>query len=821
MKNTEERKIYDLLQSRNEGNIILALELAKGLDIDLTGYWQDLRDYLGERDNEEELLERLFDKRYFYGYQTQKGKIKDTLHFLKWAVNVTLINLSRMQLEELPEAVIKNHKLESLNISENNLSKLPTALAYSNIKTLNVSFNPKLDFEQLWQIIPHMSHLTQLKWLSNCSVNFNAGGQTPSTYTLSIHFHPSQIHYPDKLVKAFPYLTTIKHVIINLNPPGEYDYKQLPPAPKDVQWACFPDNFFESFMDLEELSFQGIDWDWKHTFELLSTLPKLRKITVNCINAIYITIDLTQISFKIYHPASHKQKRASQQYYPYLYGMLDGLTLFKGKINKIDIPNTLYFPKFPESLSNSIAVKTLEFRKLRLEQLPKGLLNCPQLKTIDLSYNPSIDWANETIEISNLTQLEVLNLSHNQIKTFETSSISCNTIHTLDLSHNQLQFLPDWIRGLNNLKVLKIHKNHLKQLPDWLTELPLEELYISNNKLDSLYTYSFDFPNLKVLHIDNNQLHKIPKNILQLPKLEVLGFSNNPLEKLSPQIANIPHLEQLILNNCGLENIPMELAKMTQLKKVFLANNKLKTFPKAIRHLSNLRSLGLAFNQIESAPSIHLPELRYLNLNGNYLKQLPQGIEQSTQINHLRANLNPLESFPTIPSSYYLILDLDYTRLKSLGNNTFKNTYINISLRSVKNFDWYDLYKKVENYHSITIFWLKNRRLNPKELSHFDFRNQGIKDWTSILQFLKKINTSPRVLLQGNHIEHLGDEWKGCNFISELYLRKNPKFDVPKSLEIFATMKGLKRLYLDYSQKKYHKELQEALGKSTKIKFKG
>lgn len=70
------------------------------------------------------------------------------------------IDLSHMQLTEIPEQVLKIKTLEHLNVSHNNITSIPKTIAYlTSLKTLDISSN------QLTSISPAIASCTNLETL--------------------------------------------------------------------------------------------------------------------------------------------------------------------------------------------------------------------------------------------------------------------------------------------------------------------------------------------------------------------------------------------------------------------------------------------------------------------------------------------------------------------------------------------------------------------------------------------------------------------------------------------------------------------------------
>ncbi|KAI1294731.1 Leucine-rich repeat serine/threonine-protein kinase 1 [Halotydeus destructor] len=153
----------------------------------------------------------------------------------------------------------------------------------------------------------------------------------------------------------------------------------------------------------------------------------------------------------------------------------------------------------------------------------------------------------------------------------QNQATSLLAITRLDLSNNGLLKVPICIFQMASLRILVLSQNRLESLPETDTEvdsptnpmpfmrmkksnsysvgftqggqvgptwtLPcLEELYLQDNRLETVPSCVFDLPTLQLLDLSNNKLRCIPYRMWFSPKLRDLNVSMNLLRELPARI---------------------------------------------------------------------------------------------------------------------------------------------------------------------------------------------------------------------------------------------------------------------------------------------
>ncbi|XP_007949818.2 toll-like receptor 8 [Orycteropus afer afer] len=179
----------------------------------------------------------------------------------------------------------------------------------------------------------------------------------------------------------------------------------------------------------------------------------------------------------------------------------------------------------------------------------KALTELVDLEVLDLSYNAHyfrIAGVTHRLGfIKNLTQLKVLNLSHNSIYTLTEFELTSMSLEELVFSGNRLDLL--WYAEddrywhlftfLRNLTRLDISFNNLQHIPNQaFLNLPqkLTELYVNNNNLNSFnWTLLQQFPFLRLLDLSGNQLSMLTNGLSAFtPSLQTLLLRQNRISQL-------------------------------------------------------------------------------------------------------------------------------------------------------------------------------------------------------------------------------------------------------------------------------------------------
>ncbi len=150
-------------------------------------------------------------------------------------------------------------------------------------------------------------------------------------------------------------------------------------------------------------------------------------------------------------------------------------------------------------------------------------------------------------------------------------------LERLPLSNNQLEVLPQTLGRLRLLKELRLSHNKLREIPNIVTFLPLlERLYLDHNELIEIPTSVGKLKSLRELVVSYNALSDIPTSITRITSLEKLDVTNNPNLKRLPQEllrANIKNLAlvdarsgspKMSIGSVRIKSTQTDMAQLTQ-----------------------------------------------------------------------------------------------------------------------------------------------------------------------------------------------------------------------------------------------------------------
>ena len=255
-------------------------------------------------------------------------------------------------------------------------------------------------------------------------------------------------------------------------------------------------------------------------------------------------------------------------------------------------------------------------------------------------------------KVGGLTGLNTLDLSDNNIVTFNPSIALPTSLTYLELGDNQIVTFNPSIALPTSLQILGLNGNQIVTFnPSIALPTSLETLDLGTNQI-----------------VTFNPSIALPTSLLQL------YLNDNQIVTFNPSIALPTSLQQLYLNDNQIVTFNPSIALPTNLIELLLYNNQIVTFNPSIALPTNLLGLNLSNNQIVTFnPSIALPtNLLGLNIDNNQIVTFNPSIALPITFNLLSLRGNQIVAFnPTIPLPTSLeILDLTGNLMTTAGYTT-------------------------------------------------------------------------------------------------------------------------------------------------------
>ncbi|GEM_PF-208128 len=326
-----------------------------------------------------------------------------------------------------------------------------------------------------------------------------------------------------------------------------------------------------------------------------------------------------------------------------------GVTIKNGRVSQLDLAGTTLKGVLPPELGNLTAIERL-----------------------DLSNNELSGSIPSSLSGNFLTKLKYLDLSANSFTGSIPAQIgSISTLEKLNLSNNQLEgSIPDKIIDLDKLEILRLNNNNLEgTVPNKFTTATdafFKEIDLSSNLLDGNIPSTLGgVRSLEILRLNNNRfIGGFTNDFFKNNSLEILDLSDNKLEGNLPKVTsgNLNSLAELYLyGNKFTSSIPKyivsETIKPENLVYLAINDNQLSgSIPKELNQLTELTNIEMQNNKLEGdVPDLTaLNQLRLLYLYNNELTGDISKINVSN-LERVKIQNNQFDGIPDFSSSSNLI----------------------------------------------------------------------------------------------------------------------------------------------------------------------
>jgi len=314
----------------------------------------------------------------------------------------------------------------------------------------------------------------------------------------------------------------------------------------------------------------------------------------------------------------------------------------------------------PDTLTNLTSLKELSLYNSDLYgEFPVGIFHLPNLKVLDLRYNPS--------SLGNLTQLVQISLKNNKFKGDPSASLANLTkLSLLNVGLNEFTIETiSWVGKLSSVVGLDISSVNIgSDIPLSFANLTQLEVLIARNSniKGEIPSWIMNLTNLVGLNLRSNFLHgKIDLDtFLKLKKLVFLNLSFNKLSLYIGQSSSHmtdSRIQVLQLASCNFVEIPTFIRDLDDLEFLMLSNNNISSLPNWLWKKTSLQSLDVSHNSLagEISPSIcNLKSLATLDLSFNNLRgNIPSFLGNFSQSLE-NVDLNGNKLFGLIPQTYMI-----------------------------------------------------------------------------------------------------------------------------------------------------------------------
>ena len=278
----------------------------------------------------------------------------------------------------------------------------------------------------------------------------------------------------------------------------------------------------------------------------------------------------------------------------------------------------------PDNLTSIPNLTDLDISRSNITVLPDKINDLTQLKTLNISNTPIEKFPMSIADLSNLRSLDAHSTSISAVP-LQFSSL---LLKDLDLSYCAFEASPSAIFSMSTLKTLDLSNNHIKQLDvkgvGFEQMTALESLDLSGNPLGDNDNFTeflqwiYTIPHLTSLNLRNCWIQDLPSGISELPLVE-LNLSNNKLIGLPSDFVDLTTLETLNLRGNGHNQfddihilgddddipptltLPDDLSGLVALRDLDLGDNHYQSIPLGLGTVPNLHTLNLNRNPIGQA----------------------------------------------------------------------------------------------------------------------------------------------------------------------------------------------------------------------------
>ncbi|XP_040896012.1 leucine-rich repeat-containing protein 40 [Toxotes jaculatrix] len=485
----------------------------------------------------------------------QLTQLSDDIRLLP---GLTTLDLHDNQLSSLPSALGELQELQQLRLSHNQLTSLPAELcSLKNLHSLTIQQNL---LESLPEELGQLKNLTELD-LSNNHLTCLPSSLGCLTSLQKLNLSQNKLScLPDSLAQ-------LKHVKLL-----DCSRNQLTDIPASLS----------EMLALEQLYLRH---------NKLRLLPKLPAPALK----------------ELYVGNNQIEQLETEQL-----ACLAAISLLELRDNKIN--------SLPEQITLLSTLTRLDLTNNDIATLPASLSLLPNLKVLLLEGNPlrgirrdlltkgtnellkylrgrikeEPERADEghtamtlpsqaSVNVHNIKSLKLLSYSEKQAAVIPDElfdAVADQGVTTADFSKNQLTSIPPRLLELHSsLSDINLGFNRLTCCsPDICKLLQLTHIDLRNNQLSDLPSEMKNLTKLRSIILNYNRFKSFPEVLYQIESLETVLLGNNQVGGVDPsRLMKLVHLSTLDLSNNDLLNIPPELGLCSSLRCLSLEGNPFRT----------------------------------------------------------------------------------------------------------------------------------------------------------------------------------------------------------------------------------------------------
>lgn len=212
----------------------------------------------------------------------------------------------------------------------------------------------------------------------------------------------------------------------------------------------------------------------------------------------------------------------------------------------------------PPNISDT-KIKVVKLQECNLQNIPSWIFNISEIEGLLVDRNPELEIIPDDIRnlknlkvlglmrtntktygfLKGLSELEVLDISANDLDTFPKEVCKLERLNALDISsYNSFTSIPDCLCSIKSLRELRAHFNAIEVLPDRLGELKnLEKLILGKNKIKELPQSIYTLDKLQELDLFGNRIQEVDLKLLsQIKGLNTIFLSQNPIKDFPSEL---------------------------------------------------------------------------------------------------------------------------------------------------------------------------------------------------------------------------------------------------------------------------------------------